>query len=126
MLYNFEFSSAYEAPTGQAVIGTGFAIGLVLGPIVGGVFAENPHATWRWSSSRLSICKQAASHAWVDVDWLGWILYCASFLMLFSCLILSGSHWPWDSSSAIVACVFAGLLFSMYTAQQHFVHLDNP
>lgn len=50
MLYNFKFSSAYEAPRGQAVIGTGFAIGLVLGPIVGGAFAENPNATWRWVS----------------------------------------------------------------------------
>ncbi|KAI6517263.1 hypothetical protein MCOR05_011552 [Pyricularia oryzae] len=138
MLYNFKFSSAYEAPRGQAVIGTGFAIGLVLGPIVGGAFAENPHATWRWAMfinipilavlcagwkvflPPLFISKQAASHTWVNVDWLGWILHCASFLMLFSSLIFSGSHWPWDSYSAIVAWVFAGLLFSLYAAQQHF------
>ncbi|KAI6514109.1 hypothetical protein MCOR05_011986 [Pyricularia oryzae] len=137
MLYNFKFSSAYEAPRGQAVIGTGFAIGLVLGPIVGGAFAENPHAAWRWAMlinipilavlcagwkiflPPLFISKQAASHTWVDVDWLGWILHCASFLMLFSSLIFSGSHWPWDSYSAIVAWVFAGLLFSMYAVQQH-------
>ncbi|KAI6290679.1 hypothetical protein MCOR33_011137 [Pyricularia grisea] len=86
MLYNFKFSSAYEAPKGQTVIGTGFAIGLVLGPIVGGAFAENPHAIWRW----------------VNLS-----------------LIFSGSHWPWDLYSAIVAWVFAGLLFSIYAVQQH-------
>ncbi|KAL5902969.1 hypothetical protein ACKVWE_011403 [Pyricularia oryzae] len=58
MLYNFKFSSAYEAPRGQAVIGTGS-------------------------------------------------------------LIFSGSHWPWDSYSAIVAWVLAGVLFFMYAVQQH-------
>lgn len=76
-------------------------------------------AGWKVFLPPLFISKQAASHAWVDVDWLGWILHCACFLMLFSSLIFSGSHWPWDSYSAIVAWVFAGLLFSLYAAQQH-------
>ncbi|KAI6454365.1 hypothetical protein MCOR17_009017 [Pyricularia oryzae] len=38
---------------------------------------------------------------------------------LYQGLIFSGSHWPWDLYSAIVAWVFAGLLFSLYAVQQH-------
>jgi hypothetical protein len=32
----------------QAVVGAVYAIGLISGPVVGGAFAENEHATWRW------------------------------------------------------------------------------
>lgn len=26
----------------------GYAVGLFLGPVIGGSFAQNEHATWRW------------------------------------------------------------------------------
>lgn len=38
-----------ERPIYMASIGFTWGAGTVLGPIVGGAFAENTHATWRWS-----------------------------------------------------------------------------
>lgn len=49
MFYNYTFSTPIEAPHGQALIGVGFAIGLLLGPVIGGAFAENHSTTWRWA-----------------------------------------------------------------------------
>lgn len=38
-----------ERPVYMASIGFTWGAGTVLGPIVGGAFAENPNTTWRWS-----------------------------------------------------------------------------
>lgn len=38
-----------ERPIYMATTGFTWGSGTVLGPIVGGAFAENPHTTWRWS-----------------------------------------------------------------------------
>jgi MFS family permease len=34
----------------MAIYGIFWALGLLLGPIVGGAIADNQHATWRWVS----------------------------------------------------------------------------
>lgn len=114
------------APIGDdstwGIVGTGFTIGLVLGPIFGGSFAENSHvinvpilavicAGWEIILPPLFVSKQTTFHAWVDINWLCWILHCGSFLVFFSPLIFSSSHWPWVLYSAIVAWVFASSYF---------------
>lgn len=48
LCYNVIFARPSELPLVQALVAVAFAIGLVAGPIVGGAFAENAHATWRW------------------------------------------------------------------------------
>jgi MFS family permease len=48
--YNVIFAYPHELPLVQALIGAFFAIGLITGPIIGGAFAQNEHATWRWVS----------------------------------------------------------------------------
>lgn len=124
MLHSTEASLL--APIGDdstwGIVGTGFTMGLVLGPIFGGSFAENSHvinlpilavicAGWEIFLPPLFGSKQTTFHAWVDIYWPDWILHCASFFVFFSPLILPSSHWPWVLYSAIVAWVFASSYF---------------
>lgn len=49
-----------ELPRTQGLLAVSWAIGLTLGPVIGGAFAENHKATWRWvsiSSRRKSLQK---------------------------------------------------------------------
>lgn len=48
LCYNVIFARPAELAMVQALVAMSFAIGLVTGPIIGGAFAENQHATWRW------------------------------------------------------------------------------
>lgn len=48
LTYNVIFAYPHEIALTQALIGASFAIGLLTGPVIGGAFAENEDATWRW------------------------------------------------------------------------------
>ncbi|KAL8290976.1 hypothetical protein RB601_003658 [Gaeumannomyces tritici] len=135
MLYNFVFSTtAAEASRFQALIGGSFATGLLLGPIVGGSFARNQNATWRWAfyinipfialfllgwrKFLPKLVMPRPSARWGNVDWVGWVLHTAFFIMACSSLIYSGSRWAWSSTPAILSWVFTGLILIAYALQQ--------
>ncbi|TLD11858.1 hypothetical protein PspLS_11301 [Pyricularia sp. CBS 133598] len=146
MFYNYTFSTPLEAPRGQALIGVGFALGLLLGPVIGGAFAENHSATWRWAMYINIPVLAALIAGWVvflpslhlaqttgrpaprlrDVDVLGWLLHSAFFLMLCSSLIFSGTRWAWSSASCITAWVMTGVLGVVYVTQQAFCIFTTP
>lgn len=60
------------------------------------------------------------------VDWLGSSLHMASFSLLISALISSGSRWPWHEGSAIAAWSLVGVLYIAYVIQQYFSILTEP
>lgn len=49
LTYATTFGRPAEVPKLMGLLGMAYSLGLVLGPIVGGAFAENQHATWRWA-----------------------------------------------------------------------------
>ncbi|KAI6451596.1 hypothetical protein MCOR22_001201 [Pyricularia oryzae] len=146
MFYNYTFSTPLEATRGQALVGVGFAIGLLLGPIIGGAFAENQSATWRWAMYINIPVLVALCIGWIfflpalylgqvtgrpaprlrDVDVVGWVLHSAFFLMLCSSLIFSGSRWEWGSTSCIAAWIMTVVLFTVYATQQGFCIFTTP
>lgn len=132
------FGRPVEVTRGNSLVGMGYALGVLIGPIIGGAFAQNIHATWRWAiylnlpfmavifcvavflpayhvPSRLSILQRL-----VQMDWIGLVLHAASVVTICVALTLSGSVWSWNSGSAIAMWVVTGSLWAAYLVQQSF------
>ncbi|KAI3541997.1 major facilitator superfamily transporter [Colletotrichum filicis] len=139
ILVNVLLTTPAELPRVQGIMAVSWAIGLTLGPVIGGAFAENQSATWRWAMYlNLPILAVIAVLNFVAlppievgvntpiiggllaIDWFGIVLHMAGFILLCSALIFSGSTWEWSSHSAIVAWVFVGVIYAIYIAQQYF------
>ncbi|KAL7800678.1 major facilitator superfamily domain-containing protein [Trichoderma afarasin] len=121
----------------MGLLGVCWAVGLVLGPIVGGAFAQNSHATWRWamyinipfigliltiaviSLPNLSADQSStASSKLTSIDWIGAISHFAFVILSSMVLIFSGSTWDWGFGGTIAVWVITGVLFIFYTVQQ--------
>ncbi|KAK1999213.1 major facilitator superfamily transporter [Colletotrichum falcatum] len=139
ILVNVLFSTPAEVPRLQGLMAVSWAIGLTLGPVVGGAFAENQNATWRWAmylnlpvlatTTALFLAALPPIHlapgasvvaGLLAIDWTGVVLHVSGFILLCSALIFSGSTWDWSSHSAIVAWVFVGVIYASYLLQQYF------
>ncbi|KAH8172410.1 major facilitator superfamily protein [Sarocladium implicatum] len=112
-----------------------WAIGLTLGPIIAAGFAEN--VTWRWAlyinlpilaillalsffaypSVQVDSSSAALTHL-KKFDWIGSVFYFSSVVMLFCCLMFSGTRWPWSDASTIVAWVYCAVGFTFLARQQ--------
>lgn len=58
MILNNLVTTPEEAPRTLALAAVFWAIGIFLGPLVGGEFADNEHATWRWVGCSFLIFKR--------------------------------------------------------------------
>ncbi|WQF82374.1 Putative major facilitator superfamily, MFS transporter superfamily [Colletotrichum destructivum] len=58
IVINVLLSSPAELPRLQGVMAVSWAVGLTLGPVIGGAFAESQSATWRWVSDRQLVCSR--------------------------------------------------------------------
>lgn len=145
LTYSTTFGRPVEVAKIMGMIGMCYSLGLVGGPIIGGAFAENSHATWRWAfyinlpicgicllatiflmpsyrvPSTLSVVKRLSL-----IDWVGTTLHAASVVLLNLALTLSGAVWPWNSGSAIAAWVVCGLVWIAYIVQQSFSLFTTP
>ncbi|KZL84640.1 major facilitator superfamily transporter [Colletotrichum incanum] len=139
ILVNVILSTPTELPRLQGLMAVSWAIGLTLGPVIGGAFAENPSATWRWAMYlnlpilvviAVLICVALPPiHATPNIpiiggllaiDWIGVVLHMSGFIMLCSALIFSGSTWDWFSNSTMLAWGFVGVIYASYMLQQYF------
>ncbi|KAJ9144540.1 Major facilitator superfamily transporter [Pleurostoma richardsiae] len=137
LVTNVLLTTPSELPRVQGIMGITWALGLVLGPLIGGAFAENHHTTWRWAIYinlpvlapiiALTIISIPSIHvapglpvttALLSIDWLGFLLHSAGFILICSALIYSGPTWAWSSSSSIIAWVFVGVIYAAYALQQ--------
>ncbi|KAK2011844.1 major facilitator superfamily transporter [Colletotrichum eremochloae] len=144
LLVNVLLSTPTELPRLQGLMAVSWALGLTLGPVIGGAFAENPNATWRWAMyldlpilaiiAALIFVAMPPIHVaptisvvagLIAIDWTGVVLHTTGFILLCSALIFSGSTWDWSSHSAIVAWVFVGVIYASYFLQQYFCILTN-
>lgn len=119
---------------------------MVLGPIIGALFAENEHVTWRWAfyiivpfimgiTLPLTVfgvpragvqSKKSLAENLATVDWVGFVLHSASMALFAITVIFSGSTWEWKSGSAIAAWVILGLVLIAYACQQKFRLFTTP
>ncbi|KAK8021749.1 hypothetical protein PG990_006887 [Apiospora arundinis] len=121
-------TSPKERPIYIALISPTWGLGTVLGPIVGGGFAESS-VGWRWGFyinlvifalaapillfvlPSIDFSKgQSATERLNKVDWLGlvvWTGWCVSFFMA---ITYGGTLFEWNSYSMIILWVFIGAL----------------
>lgn len=130
-------TSLRERPVYMASIGFTWGAGTVLGPIVGGAFAENPHLTWRWSFY-INLCIGALfAPAWLfllpksdpkqgvpllhrvkQLDYVGLVLNIGFLVPFVMAINFGGAVYAWDSAQMIALWVVAGVVFIVFCLQQ--------
>ncbi|KAK9453375.1 Efflux pump patC [Dipodascopsis uninucleata] len=132
-----------EQPLYIAIIGLIYGVGSILGPIVGGCFADSS-ATWRWGfyinllifgvmvpiyvflvpslpqQINLTLAQKIR-----NFDWLGIILSIGvnvSFVLIFA---FGGIIWPWNDGRTIALFVVFGLVTIAFAVTQYFCILTT-
>ncbi|KAF7192208.1 Phomenoic acid biosynthesis cluster MFS-type transporter [Pseudocercospora fuligena] len=97
-----------------------WSIGIVLGSIIGGAFAEGS-ATWRWGYY-IQLCigtpKAAFRDRMANIDLIGTLLLTLTLLCLVLAVNFGGLTYSWNSGSVIVLFVLAGLFSLTFALQQ--------
>lgn len=127
--------------TGQR--GLIFGISNVVGPVIGGAFADSK-ATWRWgfyvnlciigllspvylfliSSFRPQRHRSILSRL-IDLDHAGTVLSIGCLVCLVMAINFGGTLYRWDGAQIIVLFVLSGILFFSFAAQQYFTLLTD-
>ncbi|KAK2776213.1 hypothetical protein FQN53_002847 [Emmonsiellopsis sp. PD_33] len=131
-------TSPREGPHYMAIAALVWGVGTVLGPIIGGAFAESA-ATWRWVFYINLVIGAVFSPVYFfllpnidlqptatllekhkQVDWLS-IIFLDCMMMCFVMAInFGGTVFAWDSPSEIVLWVMSAVIFLMLCASQYF------
>lgn len=125
-----------ERPLYISLTGLSWGLGTVLGPIIGGAFAESS-AGWRWSFYINLFVGLAAVPAWVllipnkdprpgttfrarlaEIDYAGVVLQAGVLTALLLAVNLGGLTLPWGSGRIIGLFVVTGVLLAMLCLQQ--------
>jgi MFS family permease len=129
-------TSDAERPRYLSLTGFWWGIGTVLGPVVGGAFAQSS-ATWRWAFY-LNPCVGGVvapiyclilpdyhpvpgvslRSRLAKLDYIGAILSCSTFLCIMMAMNFGGVLWPWGDGRSIALFVLSGVLFGLFCAQQ--------
>ncbi|KAI0126712.1 hypothetical protein BJ170DRAFT_629680 [Xylariales sp. AK1849] len=130
----------------QGLLGLSWVIGLILGPIIGALFAENEHLTWRWAfyiippfivgialplalfgapSVRVKNGKSLLINL-ATIDWVGFTLHSATVVLFALATVFSGTTWPWNSAAGVALWVVLVLVAIAYGLQQTFSLFTTP
>jgi MFS family permease len=132
-----------ERPRYLSLTGFWWGIGTVLGPVVGGAFAESS-ATWRWAFY-LNPCVGGVVapiyflvlpdyHPMPGVslrsrlgklDYIGAALSSGTFLCIMMGMNFGGVLWSWGDGRSIALFVLSGVLFGVFCAQQIFCFMTS-
>ncbi|KAI1127962.1 putative efflux pump antibiotic resistance protein [Nemania abortiva] len=121
-------------------VGIAWALGTVLGPIIGGAFASSS-ATWRWAfyinivvaGVTAPTCiflippivpSLAKSSTWWQrlrrIDYIGEALWLGGIVTVVAILASGGALWAWNSSRLIGLYAAAGAIWVLFLIQQRF------
>ncbi|KAG9529769.1 MFS general substrate transporter, partial [Aureobasidium melanogenum] len=144
LTYITTFTSKKEQPIYNALIGLCWGTGSILGPVVGGGFADSS-ATWRWAfyinlplaavTSPIYLFlfpthdprpDTSAKQKLATVDWLGAFLFAGTFAILQVALTFSGSLWKWNEAGPIALWVVFFVFLVAFVVQQAFCIATVP
>ncbi|KAM3064830.1 hypothetical protein ACMFMG_010459 [Clarireedia jacksonii] len=128
-----------ERPTYIGFTAISWGIGTVVGPAIGGAFAQSS-ATWRWAFYINLVIgavfspvyvfllpsfdpkpKATVSERFLMIDWVGIVLCAGALAALVMGIDFGGVEWSWGSGSSIALFVVAGVLFVAFGVQQTFL-----
>lgn len=131
-------TSPREGPIYVGLVGFVWGIGTVLGPIVGGAFADSG-ATWRWVFYINLVIGALFAPVYIfllpnidfqpkatliekhkQVDWLGIVLLNGMVMTFIMAINFGGAVFAWDSASEIVLWVMTAVTFIAFCATQYF------
>ncbi|QSZ30451.1 hypothetical protein DSL72_000005 [Monilinia vaccinii-corymbosi] len=132
-----------ERPLYMSFVGAVWCIGTVVGPIIGGAFADR--VTWRWGFY-INICIAAASApAYIfvlpsskskpaasimarvrNIDFLGSVLFIGAACSIIMAISFGGALYAWNSGSIIALFVCSGVLWILFWTQQSLCFLTTP
>ncbi|KAI1751755.1 major facilitator superfamily domain-containing protein [Xylaria castorea] len=137
--FSIIFSYPGEIALVHASFGASFAFGILTGPVIGAAFAQNEHATWRWSFYiclpalviALSLCvfalpaysaptEKSVSKHFKEIDWIGHVLHSGTFISFGLAAVFSGNAWPWGSVPQLAIWVIFVTVAVAYIVQQTF------
>lgn len=138
MTYIAVFTSPKERALYNSLAGFCWGVGCILGPVIGGAFADSK-ATWRWafyinlvlaaiSAPIYIFCfprfdpqpNLSAREKWTQVDWIGVLLKATFISLLMIVLSFAGSSWGWSSGGTIALWVLFCLSLIAFGFQQTF------
>ncbi|CAJ2499799.1 Uu.00g026520.m01.CDS01 [Anthostomella pinea] len=121
-----------------------WGLGAVLGPVIGGAFAESS-ATWRWAFyinlpigaltlPAFLLCLPAfhpmpgpsIRERLGRIDFFGWVLHCGTWVSFLMALTMAGGQWPWNDGRTIATFVVFGVVLVAYALQQYFAVWTTP
>lgn len=137
------FTTPTERPTYFAFLGATFCLGTILGPIVGGAFADSS-ATWRWAfyinlviggifapiyflylPSRDPRPGATLRQRLVELDMVGTFLQIGAFVSGIMAISFGGVLYDWNSGTIIGLFVCSGVLLIALAVQQEFIILTT-
>ncbi|KAL8654818.1 MAG: hypothetical protein Q9210_001276 [Variospora velana] len=130
-----------ERPVYLSLVGFVFGIGTVIGPVIGGAFAESA-ATWRWGFY-INLCvgglfapvyifllpgfdprgfdpkgPQKLASRFKEFDYVGAVLSVATLVCIIMATNFGGTLYPWNSGRIITLFVLAGVFVVAFAVQQ--------
>ncbi|KAL8982148.1 MAG: hypothetical protein Q9205_003258 [Flavoplaca limonia] len=125
----------------MTLLGVVFGIGTVIGPVIGGAFAESA-ATWRWGFY-INLCvgglcapvyifllpgfdprgfdpkgPQKLASRFKEFDYVGAVLSVATLVCIIMATNFGGTLYPWNSGRIITLFVLAGVFVVAFAVQQ--------
>ena len=136
------FTTLRERSVYNALIGMIWGLGTILGPIVGGLFAEQ--ATWRWAFyinlvlagvfGPILIFLSPTNQPQPDkpffqklaqMDWLGATLFAGVFTSYVVGMTFGGAIWPWSDGRFIGTIAVSGVLLMVFIVTQYYSVLSK-
>ncbi|KAI1816013.1 major facilitator superfamily domain-containing protein [Poronia punctata] len=127
-----------------SLVGAFWGLGAVLGPVIGGAFAEST-ATWRWAFyinlpiGGLTILpfllwlppfhpmpEHSIRERLASLDYGGFILGAGTWVAFLLALTQAGGPWPWNDGRTIATFVVFGVVLAAYVLQQYYCIFTTP
>ncbi|TGO23232.1 hypothetical protein BPAE_0139g00090 [Botrytis paeoniae] len=135
--YLSRFTPPRIRPIYNAILGISFGLGNVLGPVIGGAFANTPALGWRWSfyinlplaaimaplfllllPKHNPMPSISISQKLKNIDFLGFVLHVIVWASFLVGVTMGGSNWSWSSISSIAVWTLFGVSLFCYIIQQ--------
>lgn len=133
------FTTLHERPLYTSLIALVWGAGTILGPVIGGAFAVNEHATWRFAfyinliiagvSAPIflfvipSFQPQPGVSFWSkfkSLDWLGSLLIAATYTTWILVITFAGGLWAWNDGRTIATFVVFGVVLIALIVTQYY------